>query len=209
MDKKSKENILKRLKDGLNNKTSKPYKENIDILSIFPNQPKNLKILFEEQFKALGGFFYSCSGKLNMYEQISKLIFKNKWSDIQSGDTGLVQHLQNSGLNNILTGNDTKSSVSISNCQKLIARTGSILFNSTSEGGRKLSISPDIQIVISSNSQLVYNINEALLEQKKNIPLASMLCIVSGASRTADIEKTLVMGAHGPREIHLFFLEEN
>ncbi len=41
--------------------------------------------------------------------------------------------------------------------------------------------------------------------QQKKTP--SMLCLTTGASRTADIEKTLVKGAHGPKEIYLFMLE--
>jgi L-lactate dehydrogenase complex protein LldG len=37
----------------------------------------------------------------------------------------------------------------------------------------------------------------------------SMVSLTTGPSRTADIEKTLVLGAHGPKEIILFFIDDN
>jgi L-lactate dehydrogenase complex protein LldG len=39
--------------------------------------------------------------------------------------------------------------------------------------------------------------------------LPSMLSLTTGPSRTADIEKTLVLGAHGPRRLTLFLLEDD
>lgn len=38
--------------------------------------------------------------------------------------------------------------------------------------------------------------------------MPSMVTLITGPSRTADIEKTLVMGAHGPKELYVFLLED-
>jgi L-lactate dehydrogenase complex protein LldG len=55
---------------------------------------------------------------------------------------------------------------------------------------------------------VVYNIKEVLaLQTAREDQWPSMLCFTSTNSRTADIEKTLVNGAHGPKELYVFFLE--
>ena len=36
-----------------------------------------------------------------------------------------------------------------------------------------------------------------------------MISVITGPSRTADIEKTLVLGAHGPKEVFVFLLDEH
>jgi L-lactate dehydrogenase complex protein LldG len=55
----------------------------------------------------------------------------------------------------------------------------------------------------------VYDIKEGLLQLKDkyagNIP--SLITLATGPSRTADIEKTLVVGVHGPAEVYVFLVE--
>jgi L-lactate dehydrogenase complex protein LldG len=59
-------------------------------------------------------------------------------------------------------------------------------------------------------SQLVMEIKDAMLVLKnkygKNYP--SMISYISGPSRTSDIERTLVLGAHGPQEIFVFMIDD-
>ena len=45
------------------------------------------------------------------------------------------------------------------------------------------------------------------LKNKYGQNLPSMVCNITGPSRTADIEKTLVLGAHGPKELIVFLIE--
>ena len=67
---------------------------------------------------------------------------------------------------------------------------------------------PPVHIVIASISQLVYWLEDAYagMIKKYGSDLPSHIVLITGPSRTADIEKTLVLGAHGPREIHVFLL---
>jgi L-lactate dehydrogenase complex protein LldG len=48
----------------------------------------------------------------------------------------------------------------------------------------------------------------AFITKKYGNKLPSMISMITGASRTADIEKTLVMGAHGPKELVLFLIDD-
>ena len=44
------------------------------------------------------------------------------------------------------------------------------------------------------------------IREKYKTRLPSQITLITGPSRTADIEKTLVLGAHGPKELHVFIL---
>ena len=99
--------------------------------------------------------------------------------------------------------------VSITSCEALIARTGSVLITSATESGRRLSVYAPVHIVIAYTNQLFPEIKDALqhVRNKYNGTMPSLLSITTGPSRTSDIEKTLVLGAHGPKEMFVFLLE--
>ena len=61
-----------------------------------------------------------------------------------------------------------------------------------------------------SNSQLVYDIEDGLNRIKANYKdnLPSLITLATGPSRTADIEKTLVVGVHGPKEVYCFVVDD-
>ena len=81
-----------------------------------------------------------------------------------------------------------------------VAQTGSILTSSTC-GGRGASIVPPCHIVYGRGEQIVADIAAALALAKSQIPDASYVGLITGSSRTADIEKIVVQGAHGPRRL--------
>jgi L-lactate dehydrogenase complex protein LldG len=99
---------------------------------------------------------------------------------------------------------------SITLCEGLIARTGSILVSSQQSAGRRLTIFPPIHIVIAFTSQCVWEVKDGLsfLKAKYQNNFPSMVSVISGPSQTADIEKTLVLGAHGPKELILLLVAE-
>ena len=93
----------------------------------------------------------------------------------------------------------------ISRCEALIAQTGSILVSAAC-GGRGASIVAPCHIVYATADQLVPDLETALtnLRRKQTLTHGSFACVISGSSRTADIEKILVQGAHGPRRLVVF-----
>lgn len=96
--------------------------------------------------------------------------------------------------------------VSITGCEFLVAQTGSVIVSSAQKGGRKLFIYPELHIVIASKNQLVNSLDQAYssISEKYGNHLPSQLLLITGPSRTADIEKTLTLGAHGPKNLHIF-----
>lgn len=88
-------------------------------------------------------------------------------------------------------------------CECLVAQTGSILVASDSCGGRALSILPHCHVVIATVDQVVPVLADALavVRARHAGTLPSMLSFITGPSRTGDIERILVLGAHGPKEL--------
>ena len=66
-------------------------------------------------------------------------------------------------------------------------------------------------MVIAYASQLVLELKDAfkLLKTKYGEKLPTLISNITGPSRTADIEKTLVLGAHGPKELIVFLLDDS
>jgi L-lactate dehydrogenase complex protein LldG len=99
------------------------------------------------------------------------------------------------------------SQATITLVDALIAQTGSI-FVTAACGGRGASVVAPVHIVIARASQLVPDLQTALSNaaQQEKLEQNSFACVISGSSRTADIEKILVQGAHGPRRLVVVLL---
>lgn len=90
--------------------------------------------------------------------------------------------------------------------ESLVAESGTIAVSSRS-GGRAMSVLPPIHFVIASADQLVPDLETSMQRLRaKYETLPSNISWISGPSRTADIEKILVLGAHGPRRLVLLLL---
>jgi Uncharacterized conserved protein len=94
----------------------------------------------------------------------------------------------------------------ITECDALIAQTGSVLVTNRSCGGRALSVLPPHHVVLARRDQLLRDLPAAfqLLKRKYAGNYPSMISFVTGPSRTGDIERILVLGAHGPKRLTIF-----
>jgi len=91
----------------------------------------------------------------------------------------------------------------LTECEALIAQTGSVCVTTRSSGGRTLSVLPPHHVVIAQKAQLVADLPAAfeLLAEKYAGNYPSFISFISGPSRTGDIERILVLGAHGPKKL--------
>jgi L-lactate dehydrogenase complex protein LldG len=96
----------------------------------------------------------------------------------------------------------------ITECDALVAQTGSVLLTSRSAGGRALSVLPPHHVVLARRAQLVGDLYEAyeLVKRRYTPGFPSMIALVTGPSRTGDIERTIVLGAHGPKKLTVLCL---
>jgi len=106
-----------------------------------------------------------------------------------------------------------KADVGISGANCLVAETGSIVIVENEGNARFVSNAPPIHIVVAGIEKLVPMLADAstLLQILPTYATGQRLCsyvsIITGPSRTADIELTTVLGAHGPNELHVILLD--
>jgi L-lactate dehydrogenase complex protein LldG len=103
-----------------------------------------------------------------------------------------------------------RADLGITACDALIAQTGSVLLTARSAGGRALSILPPHHLVIAKESQLIADLPAAfeLLHNTYGDNFPSMMTLITGPSRTGDIERILVLGAHGPKALTIILIRE-
>jgi L-lactate dehydrogenase complex protein LldG len=94
----------------------------------------------------------------------------------------------------------------ISECDALVAQTGGVLITARSAGGRALSVLPPHHVVLATRAQIVPDLPAAyaLLEARYSANWPSFISFITGPSRTGDIERILVLGAHGPKRLTVF-----
>jgi L-lactate dehydrogenase complex protein LldG len=91
-----------------------------------------------------------------------------------------------------------------------IAETGTLVLDSSNEDVRLSTMVSEIHIGILPKSKIrasAYDLEKELQETMQMAP--SYLAFITGASRTADIERVLALGVHGPLELHILLLEDN
>jgi L-lactate dehydrogenase complex protein LldG len=90
-----------------------------------------------------------------------------------------------------------------------IAETGTLMFRSGPHTDARNSLLPDTHIAVVPVSRIVRSLEEGWdLLRREHGELPRQVAFVSGPSRTADIELTLVLGIHGPYRVHIILLRD-
>lgn len=101
---------------------------------------------------------------------------------------------------------DGSHRVAITRALAGIAETGTLVLPSAADRPANLNFLPDVEIVVLQADTLVKRMEDIW----KQIPASDMprvINLITGPSRTADVEQTLQLGAHGPRQLHLVLIE--
>jgi L-lactate dehydrogenase complex protein LldG len=169
--------------------------------------------LFAKLSELLKTEFVVCSNIKAAAKQLASLAQENGWKTIatHAGDltTALTDKLSGSvALLKIDSGYDKSAleacDAGLTECECLVAQTGSVCVTTKSSGGRALSVLPPHHVVIARKSQLLADLTAAyeLLAQKYAASgYPSYMGFITGPSRTGDIERILVLGAHGPKRL--------
>lgn len=205
----SKEKLLKKIRKALLEKRENPY-PNLEDMPHYPHNEEMLEVVFAEQFTAVSGQFVFCEDEVQFIESLLELAEERNWHKIYCWEPALQKILSSFEYPFFETDKDfEQAEVGFTLCETLVARNGSIILSNSGLAGRRLSIYPPVHIVLAYTSQLVLDLKDGfkLIKSKYGNNLPSMITTVTGPSRTADIEKTLVLGAHGPRELFVFLLD--
>jgi L-lactate dehydrogenase complex protein LldG len=201
----AKNNILKKIRMALAHPTPLPFPKSEGNDSVFQPLQQDLVVEFAEQFTQLQGKFIFCVDQQELSEQFAKLCYQNQWTRIYCQEEKWKSIIPDNSAHNNIAGCEA----AITSCESLIARTGSIVLTSTHQG-RIPSVYAPVHVCIATTSQLVYDIKDGLtaLKLKYRDYLPSLISLATGPSRTADIEKTLVVGVHGPKEVYCFVIDD-
>ena len=176
---------------------------------MFQPSVQELEVEFAEQFTALLGRFVFCINTQELAFQLGSLVKKQEWQKVFCLEDNLIAPALAQIGDRIVKNDLADCDVSITGCECLVARTGSIVMSAGQASGRGASVYAPIHICIARTSQLVYDLRDALqlVKDKYGDKIPSLITFATGPSRIADIEKTLVVGVHGPKEVYVFLVD--
>ncbi len=205
----SKENILKKIRKALSHSTPLPFPQSEGNGTVYQPLQQEAEVEFAEQFTKLQGKFIFCINRQELAFQLGSLVRKQDWQKVYCVEEVIIDSLSAQIEDRLVKTDLAHCDVAITSCEYLVARTGSIVLSASTASGRSTSVYAPIHICIAYTSQVVYDLKDALqaVKDKYGNDLPSLITFASGPSRTADIEKTLVVGVHGPKEVYLFLVE--
>lgn len=208
----SKENILKRVRNALSQPVPLPFPQAEGKQSVFVKEEGDLSILFAESFSQLSGRFVFCQNHQELAENLNALVKAHQWKSVYCRELQLLHTLESSQIPEMNASDDIREAdAGLTTCEVLVARTGTVVVSAAQPSGRTVGIFPPAHLVVAYTDQLVFDLRDAfqLLRERYGDDLPSMISFQSGPSRTSDIEKTSVVGVHGPGEVYVFLIDRD
>ncbi len=183
----ARDNILNRVRDAVRTKAPRPPEPSA--APIWPPMGE-AEARFREEFTALRG---------EIVESLPE--FLAGFAKIATDKSELA------GSGNVPV---READLGVTSCVCLVAQTGSIVVACRSAEERALSALPPVHLVVARRSQIVLDLEAAIgvLRKQYGGGFPSLISVISGPSRTADIEKVLVLGAHGPKRLAVHFINK-
>jgi L-lactate dehydrogenase complex protein LldG len=199
----AREEILNKLRSAVHSVPEKPDFEQ----PIYHSIDLPLELAFKENLEKINGFVHLFSSETELFQALKEFLASRQKEDIFCAENKIIAKLNAFGIQFQQSSELPKNiEVGITGCEFLIAHTGSVMVSSAQKGGRQMFVYPPVHIVTARKDQLVDYLEKAYsgIREKYKDAFPSQIALITGPSRTADIEKTLVLGAHGPRELRVF-----
>jgi len=219
----AREEILRRIRDGLREVPigpELPWEMGPDALT--PGAPGGLDepaarlARFREMLERVGGHFHYARGGADATEIVRGIVLKTGAERVAFSDAREVRlRLEDLSDELVLIPHDAnrtrllRAELGLSTAQWGVAETGTIVLESAAEHHRLASLVPPVHVALVEEASIVPTLNDVLRELRTldQETMSRTITMITGPSRTADIELTLVVGVHGPRELHVIVLE--
>ena len=169
-------------------------------------------ITFVQNFKEQGGVFIYLESEAEFVECIKQLAPENGWEPLwcTSPDMQRLLEKYNIPYTESKERELKQKLVSLTGCECLVAQTGSIILSDAMTRTREAYALPDILLVYATTEQIVPGMRTAFQTVKRKYAKSkpSQLTVITGPSRSTDIEQTLVIGASGIRQVAVFLVDE-
>lgn len=184
-------------------------KENFPLPEFKPTslfQKFDLVEKFKVEFESVGGIFIKSKFE-KVFDEVLNIINTEKIDKIFIDNLGneLDNTLKNLPVKQIITKPHSAKQISdidasITSCDFLIAETGTIVLKYSSSRFKSAALLPRIHIVIANEKQIFGTLEEVFAQIGREF---DSILLITGPSRTADIEKVIVKGVHGPQKVYL------
>ena len=208
-----KEQILAKVRNALIEKPEAMFKD-IDRRTetwVPISEEDGTAITFAQNFKEVGGIFIYVESEAEFAECIRQLAPENGWEPLWCTSPAMQNLLKRCGIAYTETSEREPKQrlVSLTDCECLVAQTGSILLSDKLSGSRQVYALPDVLLVFATTDQIAGGVKEAFryVRKRHGSKMPSQLTFVTGPSRTTDIEQTLVIGANGIRQVAVFLVD--
>jgi L-lactate dehydrogenase complex protein LldG len=208
--------ILQRVRQALKNPSPEPHwlTEPTGAGPVFPLPEPTEEALrgrFREEFQAIQGEWHEVDSLDAARQWLADWLERERVGSLLAprsaalesllGDRDLVRWVDASVES---TKGWDKIDVGVTLAESLVAESGTIAVGS-GIAGRAISVLPPIHLVVATADQLVADLETSMRRIRERYPerLPTTFSWITGPSRTADIEKILVLGAHGPRRLVL------
>jgi L-lactate dehydrogenase complex protein LldG len=184
------------------------------ILRIPPSDRNLYADLFVQKFENLGGKSFRVRNTAGVVPAIADLLVKKSAVASNSpflrkcGITGLAQVHAGFTERDHLKEACASADIGITSVDYALAATGTFVMLSSPHEARLVSLLPPAHIAIFPKSLLLANLDELLSILPRPADQTSSMVLITGPSRTADIEQILVRGVHGPGEICAVIVED-
>ena len=211
----SREQILQKLKGRKRPFSHVTPPENPQPMSPFTGDQDALLQRFVKEAEALSATVHQPADPEEAVEAILKIVGDDEsilaW-DMENVPLPLLSSALKSANVAIAETNDPKARVGISGADAALAVTGSLVVGSGNGRYRTTSLLPPVHIAVITPEQIVPNLESWAAEQsagdEEGFRQSSNVVVISGASRTADIAMQLILGMHGPGELHIVVMNE-
>ena len=209
----NKEQILAKVREAVMTKDENLFKDvNMQVDTWTPfKEEDGADFTFVERFKDNGGIFVYFESKENFIEAMKQYVIENQWKPLCSTSSKMFEVFKDSDIELSRDyATKRKKIVSITDCECLIAHTGSVVVTDKCAGSREAYSNADTLLVYASPSQIVASMKDAikLLKEKYGNNKPTETVIISGPSKSIEIDNQLVIGAQGIKQIALFLVEE-
>ncbi len=222
----AREQIMGRLRRGANNPEFKVDRERrLPQFQPLPFRPRDLVPRWRQELEALSGRVYGPLPPIGALDQFVKLAQVQRATAVLSWEIdelpvdGLAERLQAAKINLVrLKNHEQDDAVVRREIEQIplgvtaaiagLADTGSLVVNSGAGRPRSASLLPPVHVALLPVSNLYPDLPTWMaLEGERFLSTTANVVIITGPSKTADIELNLVMGVHGPGEVHVILIE--
>jgi L-lactate dehydrogenase complex protein LldG len=180
-----------------------------------PRSDRSLYVqTFVQRFEKLAGKAFVVADTAAVVPQLSSILEGKR---VVASNAPFLEACGITGLSQVqsgFTGRDAlrvacaAADIGITSADYALAETGTLVMVSSRQEARLVSLLPPVHVAVVPRSRIVGNLDELLGLLPKPAEQSSSVVLITGPSRTADIEQILVRGVHGPGEIYAVIVED-